>query len=107
MVFCSLKEAYGSEFETSDSRYTAPPCTSANFSPHDPYSTNSPSASEENPSAHILNKIQYLEQQIETFVSGGGPVMLTGPIATQNRLENILHAVLLSICVSLVMQNIM
>lgn len=108
MVFCSLKEAYGSEFNSAEASYTPPPCNSGEFNPIDPYSPNSPRAPADSSSNNILDKIQFLERQIETFVSGtGAPVVSTVLMPSQTRMENVLHAVLLSLCVSLVVQNIM
>lgn len=102
-----MKEAFGSGFSESRASYTAPPCNSQQFNPNDPYGNVFSGNNQQPDNSPILEKIQLLERQIETFVSGGGgPNVTANALSSRRRLENILHYVLLSIFVALVMENI-
>jgi len=110
MVYCSIQEAYGVNFKTR-SNYNTPPVKPATFaSPKDPYLTGE--VHEELPSNYdtddIISKFKNLEKKLETFVAGPNDIVNSSRLTTQGtkqRLENILHYVLMALFAGLVVEG--
>jgi len=102
MVFCSIQEAYGTEFETTRASYNSPPCSSKQFNPNDPYFALAGASPAEPTDVSV--ELENLKNKLETFVSAAGNHNENFS-APRQRLENILHYTLVAIFAALVVDN--
>jgi len=116
MVYCSLSEAYGKS-DWSSSGSTNPmtaPLQPGNFCTNDPYfdSQQSKGKPAQNSSENIIDKFNDLERKIEAFTQFDQTAIKSTPKPSLNkskineRLENILHYVLISIFSALMVENL-
>uniref|UniRef100_A0A6C0K9S5 Uncharacterized protein n=1 Tax=viral metagenome TaxID=1070528 RepID=A0A6C0K9S5_9ZZZZ len=103
MVFCSIQEAYGSNFESSRASYNSPPCSSQQFNPNDPYFALA-GASSSPPALSV--ELENLRDKVETFVSSGSQAQRTEAFGgSRERLDNILHCTLVAIFTGLLVDH--